>query len=111
MTRGRAKRPTFPRPQSVPSAHGVCCVRHPLCAPSSLMHHSLLHCFCLSDFKWSQHYSTASITYAIGLILILDYLPGVITITEKGSINNEHNKLEEVTWLRLQTLTFLAQMS
>lgn len=33
---------TFPRSQSVPSAIGMCCVRHPLWSPSALVHHNLL---------------------------------------------------------------------
>lgn len=37
---------TFPGSHSVPSAQGVCWVRHPLCAPSMLIHQSRRHCIC-----------------------------------------------------------------
>lgn len=46
---------TIPWPQSVPSASGMCCVRHPLWSPSALVHHSRLHCFCVlkKGIKWA----------------------------------------------------------
>lgn len=36
----------FPASHSVPSAQGVCCVRQPLRAPSTLLHQSRRHCIC-----------------------------------------------------------------
>ena len=39
---------------SVPSAQGVCWVRQPLCAPSTLLHQSRLHCICTIQLKTIQ---------------------------------------------------------